>query len=161
MITCLFESGKAAHLRHVAVTALVVENDRILLVKRAPDQSNANKYSLPGGFVEENERLKEAVSRELFEETGYTAKQIALFLINDTVYQLEEDRQNIDCIFHITIDEKLGRPDHEIQGVGWFSFDQLPPQQELAFDQLSIIQRYQEFQKNPTILPILDYVYHS
>lgn len=53
----------------LAVGAVVVARDRILLVRRATEPA-AGKWSVPGGRVEEGETLEEAVRREVKEETG-------------------------------------------------------------------------------------------
>lgn len=56
-----------------AVSALLVRDDEVLMVKRgrAP---NAGLWSFPGGKIEAGERLEEAVLRELAEETGIEAE---------------------------------------------------------------------------------------
>lgn len=53
----------------VAVGAIVIEGDDLLLVRRA-NPPGAGTWSLPGGRVERGEALVEAVVRELSEETG-------------------------------------------------------------------------------------------
>ena len=56
----------------VAVGLLVVDGDRVLLVRRSkPPQ--AGRYTVPGGKVELGEALEVAALRELKEETGLTA----------------------------------------------------------------------------------------
>ncbi len=55
----------------LAVGAIVVVEDRLLLVRRATPPG-AGRWSLPGGRVESDETLAEAVERELEEETGLT-----------------------------------------------------------------------------------------
>jgi len=52
-----------------AVAAVIVEDDRILLIKRGKEPSKG-KWSVPGGSVEPGETLEEAVEREVYEETG-------------------------------------------------------------------------------------------
>lgn len=56
--------------------AIVVEGDRILLVKT--HLGNRDDYELPGGGIENGETPKEAAVRELFEETGIKGKIIRL-----------------------------------------------------------------------------------
>jgi len=53
----------------VCVGAVVVDDDRLLLIRRANPPS-AGFWSVPGGRVEAGETLAQAVVRELAEETG-------------------------------------------------------------------------------------------
>jgi 8-oxo-dGTP diphosphatase len=53
----------------VCVGAIVVEDDRLLMVRRGQLPA-AGEWSVPGGRVEHGETLAEAVVREVEEETG-------------------------------------------------------------------------------------------
>jgi 8-oxo-dGTP diphosphatase len=53
----------------IAVGAVLVDHDRLLLVRRGRGPA-AGTWSVPGGRVEGGETLAEAVTRELREETG-------------------------------------------------------------------------------------------
>jgi mutator protein MutT len=53
----------------LGVGALIFDNDRILLAERGKEPLKG-WWSLPGGLVETGERLAEAISREVLEETG-------------------------------------------------------------------------------------------
>ena len=53
----------------LGVGAVVVDHDRLLLVKRARGWASG-RWAVPGGKVELGESLAEALTRELREETG-------------------------------------------------------------------------------------------
>ena len=56
---------------NVGVGGAVVDNDRLLLVRRASRRGRGN-WQIPGGFVEQNETMELAVVREVQEEAGVT-----------------------------------------------------------------------------------------
>lgn len=57
-----------------AVAALVTnENRKLMMVTRAVEP-HYGKLDLPGGFIDHNETVEDAVSRELFEELGMKVK---------------------------------------------------------------------------------------
>lgn len=53
----------------IAVGAIVVKDERLLMIQRANDPG-AGLWSLPGGRVEHGEYLAGALRREVLEETG-------------------------------------------------------------------------------------------
>ena len=61
----------------LAVSAAIIRNGRVLLVRRAR-QPALNLYTLPGGAVEAGETLFEAVAREVREETSLDIEPVAL-----------------------------------------------------------------------------------
>ncbi|HEX9267848.1 MAG TPA: NUDIX hydrolase [Candidatus Limnocylindria bacterium] len=58
-----------------AVVACVDDSGSVLIVKQTAGPF-AGAWLLPGGNVERNERLEDAARRELFEETGYRARDL-------------------------------------------------------------------------------------
>jgi 8-oxo-dGTP diphosphatase len=52
-----------------AVSALIVQDGKVLLVKRGCEP-NKGLWSLPGGSIELGETAREAAAREVLEETG-------------------------------------------------------------------------------------------
>lgn len=53
----------------VGVGAIIFRNDSVLLIQRGR-QPSLGKWSIPGGLVEVGESLRDAVAREVLEESG-------------------------------------------------------------------------------------------
>lgn len=142
MIQCTFENGNAAQLRHAVVDALIIQDNKILLVKRAGHLRGGGKWAIPGGFVDRDETVAEAVMREVLEETGYTSDVQELFTVLDKPDRAGDDRQNISFVFAVNVIERVKDPDGESAAVQWFPLDALPEPADMAFDHLSIIWDY-------------------
>jgi mutator protein MutT len=65
-----------------AAIAAVVENQRVLLVRRA-NPPDAGLWGFPGGKIDFGESIEQAAIRELFEETGIRARAGAVFTAMD------------------------------------------------------------------------------
>ena len=158
MIQCYFDDNKKVALRHVTVAAIALdkERDRILLIKRASHVKQCpNKWSLPGGYLDRDERTPEGALRELREETGYEGKIISLFRINDDPDRPGEDTQNIDFIFLVRAGKKIGEGDGEASEARWFELDNIPAKEDFAFDYHENIELYRTHLKDPFELPII------
>ena len=155
MITCSFEHGSTATLRHVVANNLVLQGDKVLLVKRSGKLLEGGKWGLPGGFVDRNETIKQAAAREIMEETGYEVAEMTLFRIIDAPNRPAEDRQNIAFVYFCVARERTGVPDWESSDVQWFPLSALPEEREVAFDHYSTIRLYREFLGNRFELPVV------
>jgi 8-oxo-dGTP diphosphatase len=61
----------------LAVSAAIVRDGKALVVRRARNPA-LHLYTLPGGAVETGETLRQAVIREVLEETALTVEPVAL-----------------------------------------------------------------------------------
>lgn len=155
MLTCEFEDGGKAQLRHVTVHALVLKENKLLLVKRSEKIIEGGKWGLPSGYVNRDERIEDAVLRELKEETGWEGKVISLFRINSEPHRPNDaERQNIAMEFLIEPTNEVGEPDWEQTEVEWFDLEEINLG-EMAFDHGDTIKLLIEYQKNQFKLPII------
>ncbi|MGO4705154.1 NUDIX hydrolase [Microvirga sp. 2MCAF38] len=65
-----------------AVLAVVIHEDRVLLVRRA-NPPDAGKWGFPGGKIDPGETIEDAAVRELFEETTIRAEAKGAFTALD------------------------------------------------------------------------------
>jgi len=155
MIKCILENEHETSFRHVTVGTIVVnEKQEVLLIKRAPNLLRGGKYSIPGGFLDRDENLEKGALRELREETGYAGKIEALFQINDSPKRPKEDRQNVDFIFIAKVIGGEMTLNNEVTNISWVKKDDLPNDEDFAFDHREIILYYFEYLKKPFPLPI-------
>jgi len=87
----------------VAVGVILLDGDRVLLVRRAHPPA-AGRWSVPGGRVELGESLEEAAARELLEETGLRATLGPPVVLLDRVVREADGR----IAYHYAIVDFLG-----------------------------------------------------
>lgn len=75
----------------VSVGAVILEGERVLLIKRAHEPL-MGAWSLPGGVVEVGETLAEALRREVREETGFDIHVGPLIEALDRVHRGPDER---------------------------------------------------------------------
>lgn len=143
MIKCTFENGYQTSLRHVVVDAIAINNkNQLLLVKRAKHVFRGDKWGLPGGYLDRDETLKDAVMREVKEETNLKAKIIKLFKVIDNPNRRNEDRQGVCFVYIVSVTGVPKPQESEVSEVKWFNIDNLPKEKDFAFDHLEIINSY-------------------
>lgn len=159
MITCTFENGNSAPLRHVCVEGIVVKDDKILLCKRGTYNGKpileSGKWGLVGGFMDRDENLEQALIREAREESGCIIHNLKLFHIKDNPDRPAEDRQNVAMVYIAQTTDDFVKGNEEAQDLAWFSLDQLPPKDELAFDHADSLELYKKYLSQPFLLPFI------
>lgn len=89
----------------VAVGAIILEGNRIVLVRRGNEPS-PGLWTFPGGAIELGESIHEAVRREALEETGLAVDVGEVFTVIDNVVPGEPGRPR----YHYVIVDFLARP---------------------------------------------------
>jgi mutator protein MutT len=75
----------------VGVGGIIFEGDQVLLIKRGKEPG-LGQWSIPGGVVHTGETLKEAVVREVFEETHLEVEVLALVKILERIFRDRDGR---------------------------------------------------------------------
>lgn len=106
----------------LAVDAVVIKDDKVLLIKR---KNKPEGWAFAGGFVDPNESAGDAVIRELKEETGLEATAVSFLSF------LDDPKR--DPRFHVMslvyyVDEFKGeaKAADDASEVGWFSLSEIP-----------------------------------
>ena len=111
----------------VGVAAIVVEDNRLLLVKRAG--SHNGQWCIPCGHVEWDEDIRTAAHRELLEETGLDAKIGRVFAAHSNFHNRQ--KQTVGIWFWA---ERVGgtlRAGSDASEARFFEIDAIPD--EMAF----------------------------
>ena len=126
----------------VGVGAIIIEDARVVLVKRAHPPLQA-EWSIPGGVLEVGELVREAAMREAREETGLTVEPGELLGVYDRVLRNPEKRVQYH---YVLIDFLCRRVAGDLAAasdaaeVRWFMRQELPAL-KLAEDTLDVIRR--------------------
>ncbi|EKE06988.1 MAG: MutT/NUDIX family protein [uncultured bacterium] len=75
-----------------SVYGIIVKDNKVLMFKQDFG------YTLPGGGVEIGEKLKDAISREIKEETGYQVKMKNIVEVTDSFFKLPGSGKNCQTI---------------------------------------------------------------
>jgi 8-oxo-dGTP diphosphatase len=114
---------------------------RVLLIKRKHDPFKG-MWALPGGFLEMDEELEDAATRELYEETGVDLADTDILQQVCVVGTVGRDPR--DRIISVVYTAVVDRFEYDLcanddaEEVAWFKLDELPI---LAADHLEIIRR--------------------
>jgi ADP-ribose pyrophosphatase YjhB (NUDIX family) len=126
----------------VGVGAIIIEDARVLLVKRAHPPLQA-QWSIPGGVLEVGELIREAAVREAREETGLIVEPEDLLGVYDRILRNPEERVQYH---YVLIDFFCRRGGGELLAasdaaeVRWFAREELAPL-KLAEDTIDVIRK--------------------
>lgn len=107
----------------VGVGAIIIEDGRVLLVKRGHPPL-AGEWSIPGGVLELGETLRQAAIREAREETGLTVQTDELLGVYDRVLRDQAQRTHYH---YVLVDFLCRRVEGEARASGdadevhWFT----------------------------------------
>lgn len=122
----------------VTVDAVILRKKtdyELLLIKRK-NEPFKDCWALPGGFVDENEDLKDAAIRELEEETQIKINDLEQIAAFGTPFRDPRGHMVSVAYFGIVAPDSVAVAADDAKETGWFSVKDLP---KLAFDHLDIV----------------------
>lgn len=131
----------------LAVDVVVIESNKILLVKRG-QPPHQGEWALPGGFVEYGETLEAAAKREVQEETGIA---IDLGAILGAYSDPERDPRG-HTVSVVFVGKMIGgqlQEGDDAADARWYDMNDLREEQ-LAFDHGIVVQDLRQWLKNRT-----------
>jgi 8-oxo-dGTP diphosphatase len=126
----------------VGVGAIIIEDSRVVLVKRAHPPLQ-DRWSIPGGVLEVGELVRDAAIREAAEETGLSVEPGELLGVFDRVLRDPSSRVQYH---YVLVDFLCRRVSGELAAAGdaaaarWFTRDELPAL-NLAEDTLEVVHK--------------------
>ncbi len=120
-----------------AIVFAFVEGKREVLLIQRKNPPFKGLWAFPGGFVDMNETLEEAVKRELEEETSLQLENLQQFKAYSRVDRDPRGRAiSVAFVAKLTQKPSVKANDDAVEA-GWFSLNNLP---NLAFDHNQILQ---------------------
>lgn len=134
----------------VGVGAVVLDGDRVLLVRRANEPLKGH-WSLPGGGVDVGETLRDAIRREVREETGLEVEPGAIVDVLDRIRFDPDGRAR----FHYVLIDFVCRPTggalccaSDADDAAWVALTALEAF-DLADSAISVIRKAVELMRRP------------
>ena len=126
----------------VGVGAIIIEDSRVVLVKRAHPPLQA-EWSIPGGVLEVGELVREAAIREAREETGLTVEPGELLGVYDRVLRDADQRVQYHYVLIVFLCRRVAgdlAAASDAAEVGCFTREELPGL-NLAEDTVDVIRK--------------------
>lgn len=106
---------------NVAVAVILNKENKVLVAKRHDHLHQGGKWEFPGGKIEQNESIKEALFREISEEVGLAIKQASPMMVLDYDYGDKLVSLNVWTVTDFT-GVAIGAEDQEIR---WITREEL------------------------------------
>ena len=128
---------------HVGVGALVVEDGKVLMVKRKypPRQGY---WSIPGGHVELGERIEDAATRELYEETGVKAVPKGVVNLDELIVYDGEGRVEYHYVLIDVLLERVEgepRPGSDALEVAWMDIREAAERSDVTMSTRGLMEK--------------------
>jgi ADP-ribose pyrophosphatase YjhB (NUDIX family) len=113
----------------VGVAGVVIEDDRLLLVRRGPNATRSGLWCIPCGFLDYGEEVRDGAAREVVEETGLEVDVGRVLWVASNFH--DPAKLTVGIWFEATVVGGELRAGDDAVEAGFFPLDDLP---DLAFE---------------------------
>lgn len=124
---------------NVGVGGAVVHEERLLLVRRSSRRGRGN-WQVPGGFVERDETIEQAVIREVLEESGVKSEVQGVLGIRNR-YDPDVDNSLYVVMLLNPLDIDPQPDNHEVDRAGFFTMEEIRGLEQVPAINLEIAER--------------------
>ena len=135
LVTEVLREHRLHKVQRAAAYAFVVAGDRVLLVRNSRRGPHPGTWTLPGGGIRHGESPRDAVVREVTEETGLACQVGDLLDVTDSHFEgtapsgRREDFHTVQILFRATVDSedepRVGDVDGTTDAAAWVPLDQV------------------------------------
>ena len=126
--------------KHIGVYGVIIENNKIVLIKKARG-GYKGKFDLPGGGMEHGETKEDTLKREIMEEAGLHIINYQLLDVVTNTFKWQMEENIIEYLHHIGILFKVKangnlkkEPDGiDSNGANWYEIKNLKKEELTPF----------------------------
>ena len=138
----------------IRISALISKDDKILFVKEGKENFHYGKWNLPGGHLENREKLVSAVKREISEETNLDIDVTSIL----GIYTNMHNKHYLSFVFNANvIGGEIEKQQEEILDITWLTLKDVELMGETAFVYPNVLKKMLADFKNDKSMP-LDYL---
>ena len=126
----------------VGVATVILDDDLILLGRRAPSSTYPGTWCIPCGHVEWDEDIREAARRECLEETGLEVRVDEVVAVHSNFHNPQQ--HTVGVWFRCEIVGGEPRAGDDLDRVAWFPLDAIPEPLAFPTDRLVLAALWQE-----------------
>jgi 8-oxo-dGTP diphosphatase len=134
---------KKYHYPSIAVDIILEKDDQILVVLRKKDPFKGS-LAIPGGFMNEGERVEDAATREMLEETNLNIEPIAILGVYSAPNR-DPRGHVVSIVFIAKIISGTAKAGDDADSFEWLTIEDLIKNKRVAFDHIKIIEDYREW----------------
>ena len=134
---------KKYHYPSIAVDIILEKDDHVLLVLRKKDPFKGS-LAIPGGFMNEGERVEDAATREMLEETNLNIEPIAILGVYSAPNR-DPRGHVVSIVFIAKIISGTAKAGDDADSFEWLTIEDLIKNKRVAFDHIKIMEDYHEW----------------